>query len=88
MVKHKESQKRNGNGSADSDWHRADVIAALRKKGTTMAALSREHGLASVTLGNALRFPWPKGERIIAEAIGVEPKEIWPSRYGQIAQAS
>ncbi|WP_282597509.1 helix-turn-helix domain-containing protein [Dickeya oryzae] len=27
-------------------WHPADIIAALRKRGTTLAALSRQHGLA------------------------------------------
>jgi Ner family transcriptional regulator len=25
--------------------------------------------------------PWPKGEWLIANAIGVHPAEIWPSRY-------
>ncbi|EDT5506064.1 transcriptional regulator, partial [Salmonella enterica] len=32
------------------DWHPADIIAALRKRGTSLAALSREAGLASATL--------------------------------------
>lgn len=32
-----------------NDWHQADIIAALRKKGTTPAALSRESGLSSST---------------------------------------
>ncbi|WP_262417001.1 helix-turn-helix domain-containing protein [Providencia rettgeri] len=26
---------------------------------------------------------WPKGERIIAEFLGVAPSEIWPSRYNE-----
>lgn len=63
------------------DWHPADVIAALRRRGTTLAALSRQAGLCSSTLANALSRPWPKGEWIIAEAIDVHPAEIWPSRY-------
>lgn len=63
------------------DWHQADIIAALRKKGTSLAAVSREAGLCSNTLANALSRPWPKGEWLIAEAIGVAPDEIWPSRY-------
>lgn len=65
----------------DEDWHPADVIAGLRKKGTTLAAVSREAGLASTTLANALTKHWPKGEKLIAEALGVLPAEIWPSRY-------
>ncbi|MFJ5374143.1 helix-turn-helix domain-containing protein [Pectobacterium versatile] len=65
----------------DKDWHPADIIAGLRKKGTTLAAVSREAGLASSTLANALTKHWPKGERLIAEALGGSPAEIWPSRY-------
>ncbi|MFT8212079.1 MAG: helix-turn-helix domain-containing protein [Symbiopectobacterium sp.] len=63
------------------DWHPADIIAALRKKGTTLAAVSREAGLSSSTLANAISRPWPKGEWLIAEAIDIHPAEIWPSRY-------
>ncbi len=63
------------------DWHAADIIAALHKKGTSLAALSRQAGLSSSTLANALNRPWPKGEWLIAEAIAVHPAEIWPSRY-------
>ncbi|CCK09528.1 Ner-like regulatory protein [Cronobacter sakazakii 696] len=28
-----------------------------------------------------LTRPWPRGEKIIAEALGTEPWIIWPSRY-------
>ncbi len=63
------------------DWHSADIIAGLRKRGTSLAALSRQAGLASSTLANALNRHWPKGERLIAEALGTAPEQIWPSRY-------
>ncbi|MEA9390053.1 helix-turn-helix transcriptional regulator [Acerihabitans sp. TG2] len=63
------------------DWHRADIFAALRRKSTTMAALSRNVGLSSGTLSNTISRPWPKGEYIIASALEVHPAEIWPSRY-------
>src|SRR5690606_27634384 len=63
------------------DWHPADIIAGLRKRGTSMAAESRRNGLSSSTLANALTRPWPKGELIIAKALGTEPWVIWPSRY-------
>lgn len=36
------------------DWHPADIIAALRKRKTTLAAVSRKAGLSSSTLSNAL----------------------------------
>lgn len=63
------------------DLHPADIIAGLKKKGTSLAALSRESGLASSTLANALTRHWPKGERLIAEALETRPEAIWPSRY-------
>jgi Ner family transcriptional regulator len=59
-----------------SDWHHADIIAALHKKRTTLAALSRESGLCSSTLVNALSRPWPKGEDLIARALNVKPQDI------------
>ncbi|WP_213991230.1 helix-turn-helix transcriptional regulator [Sodalis sp. dw_96] len=64
-----------------NDWHPADIIAALRKKGTTLAGLSRSAGLGSSTLANALTRPWPKGEWLIAGALSIHPVEIWTSRY-------
>lgn len=67
--------------SRNKDWHTADIIAALRKQGTTLAAVSRKAGLSSSTLANALSRPWPKGEWLIAEALNIHPAEIWPSRY-------
>ncbi|EJT4820023.1 helix-turn-helix transcriptional regulator [Citrobacter freundii] len=63
------------------DWHSADIIAALKKRGTSLPAVSRSSGLASSTLANALIRHWPKGERLIAEALGIAREQIWPSRY-------
>lgn len=67
--------------TTQNDWHPADIIAALRKKGTSLAALSRQSGLSSSTLANALSRPWAKGEMLISKAIGVPAEDIWPSRY-------
>ncbi|MEW5291331.1 MULTISPECIES: helix-turn-helix domain-containing protein [Erwinia] len=64
-----------------NDWHPSEVSAALKKMGSSVARLSRESGLASSTLANALYRHWPKGEVIIAVALGISPREIWPSRY-------
>jgi len=60
------------------DWHRADVIAALHKRGWSINALAEAHGLAPSTLRSALDKPYPKSERLIAEAIGVPAEFIWP----------
>lgn len=66
------------------DWHRADIIAALHKAGWSLRQLSLQHGYSQAsTLKNALDRPWKKGERIIAEAIGVPAEVIWAGRFKQ-----
>lgn len=64
-----------------ADWHRADVKAELEKKGLTLKRLALSNNLAEGTLSNVFRVNYPKAQRIIAEAIGVSPETIWPSRY-------
>lgn len=66
---------------APQDWHRADIKAALEKRGLSLARLARLNGYARTSTASALHFPWPKMERLIAGAIGIPPQEIWPSRY-------
>ncbi|AUM43104.1 helix-turn-helix domain-containing protein [Salmonella enterica] len=63
--------------------HPSDIKAELEKRGTNLSRLSREHRMKSRTLGNVLRTKWPKAEMIVANAIGLKPEEIWPSRYEQ-----
>ncbi|EAN3486905.1 transcriptional regulator [Salmonella enterica subsp. enterica] len=63
------------------DWHPEDIKAAIRKRGMTTSQLSRCNGLAESTLRNVFRHHWPKGEKIIADFLNMEPSEIWPSRY-------
>ncbi|CAQ82552.1 MULTISPECIES: cell morphology transcriptional regulator XreR2 [Photorhabdus] len=65
----------------NQDWHPADIIAELKKRGTSLAAVSRKAGLASSTLANTLQRRWPKGQQLIADALDRDPTEIWPSRY-------
>ena len=67
--------------SRKQDWHREEIVAAVRKRGKTITALSIESGLSANTLKSALQFKYPKGERIISDFLGVPPQEIWPSRY-------
>lgn len=57
------------------------MVAALWKKGTSLTRLSRRRGYAACALKLALRKPWPKAEKIIADALGERPQDIWPSRY-------
>lgn len=64
------------------DWHPADIVAALHKAGYTLAKLAEEHGLKSgQTFSHAMRRSLPVSEQRIADALGIHPKTIWPSRY-------
>ncbi|MFK5894248.1 MAG: helix-turn-helix domain-containing protein [Pseudomonadota bacterium] len=65
------------------DWHRADIVAALRKSGWSLRKLSVANGYAAGSLGAALSKRLPNFEIIIAKAIGVHPMVIWPSRYDE-----
>ncbi len=71
----------NGKEVVIADWHRLDIVAALHKRHFTLRGLSVDAGLKPDTLKNALNRPYPKGERIIAAALNMDPANIWPSRY-------
>ncbi|MBN4063442.1 helix-turn-helix domain-containing protein [Cardiobacterium sp. AH-315-I02] len=65
----------------NEDWHPADIVAGVRKAGTTLRKLSFNSGYSVHTVKSAIQRPYPKMERIIADCIGVKPEDIWPSRY-------
>jgi Ner family transcriptional regulator len=67
--------------TAPADWHPADVLAALKKRGQSLAGLSVANGYHPTAAGKALKQPWPAMESIVAAAIAATPQEIWPSRY-------
>lgn len=62
-------------------WHREDIKAAIRKRGTTMNALARDNGLPPSTVRNALSRPGYTGELTISRFLGVPPHELWPERW-------
>ncbi len=63
------------------DWHRADIVAALKKRNLSLAELGRVNGKSSTTVKNALDKSYRFGEELIADALGMTPEQIWPSRY-------
>lgn len=67
---------------ATQDWHKADITAAIHKAGLTFRGLARDNGYKSHdACSQALHRPYPKAQRIIADALGLSPEQIWPSRY-------
>lgn len=70
--------------TSQMDWHPADVIAALRKRGITLRALAIQHGLKdSSGMSVALTRSLPVNEKRIADALALHPKDIWTSRYNE-----
>lgn len=64
------------------DWHPADIVAALHKRGYTLRDIAREEGLKdSSTLSKAMVQSYPAGERRLAKYAGVQPQEMFPTRY-------
>lgn len=58
------------------DRYSAGIIAALKKRGMSLSAVSRNLGLVSSTLVNAFTRSLPKAEWLIDEALGVVPEQI------------
>ena len=62
-------------------WHRADIVSAVRKKGSTLRRLSMESGFAPSTLRASLERLHPRAHEIIARFINASRQEIWPNYY-------
>ena len=82
MYKNSEFKK------GQDDWHPADIKMLLEKKGYSLAKLSKQHGYSARAASVALHKPWPAMEAIIAAAIGVPARLIWPSRYDIYGQSN
>jgi len=62
-------------------WHREDIKAEIRKRGTTVTKLAQDHGLSDSACRVALIRPSPAGELVISSFLGVPLQELWPDRY-------
>lgn len=67
--------------SSHRDWSGNKIRVAVKNSGTSIRQLSIAEGLKPESFGQALHRQYPNAERAIAQAIGCEPREIWPSRY-------
>ena len=67
-------------------WDRHAILAEVRRRGSTLAELSRAAGEPRDTASVALRQGYPKGEKIIADFLGVPVEELWPERYPNHSQ--
>lgn len=63
------------------EWHPQDIMAAVRKKGSNLQRLAREHGFAKTSFNRALTSRFPNAHAIIAAYLGVSRGELWPQWY-------
>lgn len=63
--------------------HRFDIIAALRKRGSSLAAVGRAEGLHRKTMSWALFKPHARANRAIARAIGQPMHVLWPQWFDE-----
>lgn len=64
-----------------ADWHPEIIKAEIHKRGLSFRSLSLKAGYSQDSLKTVLRTPCKPYQQIIANALGVEPETIWPSRY-------
>lgn len=67
-------------------WHRADIVAAIHKRGTSLAGLARDHRLGDSTLRSALSYPRTPSNTIIADFLDVPLHELWPAWFDRRGQ--
>lgn len=69
--------------ASQEDWHPADILAALHKRGITLRELARRCGIkGSTTLSKAMAdTAYPINEKRLANALDMAPEDIWPTRY-------
>lgn len=66
---------------ARADKSPEEVRFLLNRKGLTFADVDRKHGLKSGVARKTTRHPYLDGELALAEALGLSPRQLWPSRY-------
>lgn len=63
------------------NWHPADILAKIAKKGSNLSRIAKDNGLSSTTPSKALREPCYSGEQAIAKFLDISAHVIWPNRY-------
>lgn len=66
---------------SDKGWHPQEIIAAVRKKGSSLQRLGLEHGFSRITFNRAAKERFPRAHQVIADFLGVPRQKIWPQFY-------
>ena len=64
------------------DWTAEEVKQAIKVKGLTLRSIEQSNGMTGDGLRHALRKDlYPGAEKMIATALGLDARDIWPSRW-------
>lgn len=69
-------------------WHPQDIIAEVRKRGTTLAGIAATSGMSKNTLYWALRKRHERANLAIAAFLGVPAHELWPRWFPSISSST
>ena len=67
----------------DQTLLRAWVIYQLSIRGSSLAAVGRRAGTCRQVVYQAFLKPYPRMEKFIADALGLQPQDLWPDRYDE-----
>lgn len=65
----------------DPAERRAWIKYQLDLRGTNMAQVGQECGLSRQAVYRVFSINYPKMQKIIADALDLEPQQLWPERY-------
>ena len=68
------------------NWHKQDIIAAVRIRGSNLRRLGLERGFFKNTLYVACERPFPHAQQVIADYLGLRRQDIWPEFYDEAGQ--
>jgi Ner family transcriptional regulator len=67
----------------DPDARWAWIKYQLQLQGRSLAQVAHEAGVTRQCIYHAGRMTYPRMEKIISRALGLEPKDLFPERYDQ-----
>ena len=62
-------------------WHRADIIAAVNKRGFGLTTLAYKVGVSPTSMKGCVHKPHPTANRALAKFLGVHVHELWPDWF-------
>lgn len=68
---------------ADPRKRRSWVIYRLQLNGRSLAALAQKHGVTRQCVYQVFRQPYPHMEKLVADAVGLEPQVLFAERYDE-----